>query len=160
MRVGPGCGMVRKSWLAPAGGMPILGGMPSDYFPTSAAIRQIIPLAERRESLLKKIAELDEKIAALNATRSEPPAREEARPPRQATVRRTVEKTEVLDGKDDTTARILKLLKAAGSKGISTKEIASRLGLKVQNVHVWFSFKGSKLSSLQKVGQARWTLGA
>ncbi len=73
---------------------------------------------------------------------------------------RKVEKIVESAKEEGTTAKILKLLKTAGAKGVTTKEIASRLGMKVQNVHVWFSFKGRKLSALQKVGQARWTLGA
>ncbi len=134
--------------------------MPTDHFPTSAAIRQIIPLAEKRDVLLKKIAELDEKISELKTIKPAPPAREEAKPIRKEPLPRKVEKIEESSKEDGVSAKILKLLKASGTKGVTTKEIASRLGMKVENVHVWFSFKGRKLSTLQKVGQARWTLGA
>ena len=140
--------------------MPIVGEMPSDHFPTAAAIRQIIPLAEKREALLKKIDELDEQISELKAAKPVPQPREEPRPVRKEPARSNAGKVAESEKNEDTTAKILKLLKTAGAKGISTKEIASRLGMKVQNVHVWFSFKGRKLSALQKVGQARWTLGA
>lgn len=134
--------------------------MPSDHFPTAAAIRQIIPLAEKREALLKRIEELDGQISKLKATKPAPPARAESKPLRKEPVRRNVERAATPEKPEDTTAKIMKLLKAAGTKGITTKEIAARLGMKVQNVHVWFSFKGRKLSALHKVGQARWTLGA
>lgn len=132
--------------------------MPSDFFPSSSAIRQIIPLAEKREALLKKIGDLEKKIAELNAVQATARRKPETHSVPREKVR--AKPAPASEKKEDTTTKILALLKKAGAKGMTVREIASRLGTKMQNVHVWFSFKGRKLDSLHKVGQAQWVLKA
>ncbi|CAN5554688.1 hypothetical protein BH09VER1_BH09VER1_38060 [soil metagenome] len=46
--------------------------------------------------------------------------------------------------------QILSILKEAGAKGASVKDISSKLGVKTQNVHVWFSTTG-KTAGVKKV---------
>lgn len=134
--------------------------MPSDFFPSSSAIRQIIPLAEKREALLKKIEDLEKKIAELNAAQATARRKPETSLLPRENVRTKPAPAPASEKKEDTTTKILALLKKAGAKGMTVREIASRLGTKMQNVHVWFSFKGRKLDSLHKVGQAQWVLKA
>ena len=55
---------------------------------------------------------------------------------------------------------ILKLLAAAGPEGVSVKDISSTLGVKNQNVHVWFSTTGKKMPEISKVGEARYAYKA
>ena len=55
-------------------------------------------------------------------------------------------------------ARILAALKAAGEKGVAVKELSTKLGVKNQNVHVWFSSTGKKLGTIQRVGAGRYRL--
>jgi len=55
---------------------------------------------------------------------------------------------------------ILKLLAAAGPEGVSVKDISSALGVKNQNVHVWFSTTGKKMPEIGKVGEARYAYKA
>ncbi|MGC1482078.1 MAG: hypothetical protein WA771_16385, partial [Chthoniobacterales bacterium] len=55
--------------------------------------------------------------------------------------------------------QILGLLEKAGSEGMAVKDIAEKLGVKNQNVHVWFSTTGKKVDGLSKVGEARYALG-
>lgn len=132
--------------------------MSSEVFPSSAALRQIVPLAEKREALLKKVDDLDRQIAELSVSARTVAATGEVQPIRKAAGRRKLAESAPVEDKKDTSAKILGLLKAAGSKGLSIREIASKLGMKAQNVHVWFSFKGKKMAALQKIGQAQWSL--
>jgi DNA-binding NarL/FixJ family response regulator len=55
-------------------------------------------------------------------------------------------------------ARILAALRAAGDKGVAVKELSSKLGVKNQNVHVWFSSTGKKLGTIQRIGAGRYRL--
>jgi predicted transcriptional regulator of viral defense system len=38
------------------------------------------------------------------------------------------------------------------------KELSSKLGVKNQNVHVWFSSTGKKLGTIQRIGAGRYRL--
>ncbi len=49
-------------------------------------------------------------------------------------------------------------LAAAGDKGVAVKELSSKLGVKNQNVHVWFSSTGKKLGTIQRIGAGRYRL--
>ena len=55
-------------------------------------------------------------------------------------------------------ARILSALRTAGDKGVAVKELSAKLGVKNQNVHVWFSSTGKKLGTIQRVGAGRYRL--
>jgi hypothetical protein len=57
-------------------------------------------------------------------------------------------------------ARILAALRTAGDKGVAVKELSAKLGVKNQNVHVWFSSTGKKLGTIQRVGAGRYRLKA
>lgn len=52
---------------------------------------------------------------------------------------------------------ILKELQAAGKAGVAVKELSERLGVKNQNIHVWFSSTGKSLGA-RKVGRGRYAL--
>ncbi len=56
--------------------------------------------------------------------------------------------------------KILTALKAAGDKGVAVKELSAKLGVKNQNVHVWFSSTGKKLGTIQRIGEGRYRLKA
>jgi len=51
---------------------------------------------------------------------------------------------------------ILAALKAAAASGLSAKELSSRLGVKNQNIHVWFSSTGKGVKGLKKSGAGTW----
>jgi hypothetical protein len=55
-------------------------------------------------------------------------------------------------------ARILAALRAAGDKGVAVKELSGKLGVKNQNVHVWFSSTGKKIPQIQRVSAGRYRL--
>jgi predicted transcriptional regulator of viral defense system len=49
-------------------------------------------------------------------------------------------------------------LRTAGDKGVAVKELSAKLGVKNQNVHVWFSSTGKKLGTIQRIGAGRYRL--
>ena len=55
-------------------------------------------------------------------------------------------------------ARILASLRTAGDKGVAVKDLSAKLGVKNQNVHVWFSSTGKKLGTIQRIGAGRYRL--
>jgi hypothetical protein len=55
-------------------------------------------------------------------------------------------------------ARIIAALRAAGDKGIAVKDLSKKLGVKNQNVHVWFSSTGKNVSGIQKIGAGAYRL--
>jgi hypothetical protein len=52
---------------------------------------------------------------------------------------------------------ILAELKAVGSKGIAVKDLSAKLGVKNQNVHVWFATTGKTIKGLKKTGAGVWS---
>ncbi|HUB66689.1 MAG TPA: hypothetical protein VL981_04315 [Candidatus Methylacidiphilales bacterium] len=53
---------------------------------------------------------------------------------------------------------ILKLLKSAGSSGITVKELSAKLKVKPGNIFSWFYTTGKKVSGLKKIGEAKYAL--
>lgn len=51
---------------------------------------------------------------------------------------------------------ILSNLTQAGEKGMSVRELSTKLGMRSQNIHVWFSSTGKKVPGLQKIGEGRY----
>jgi len=47
---------------------------------------------------------------------------------------------------------ILDTLQAAGEAGVAVKDLASKLGVKPGNIHVWFATTGKTIKEIQKVG--------
>lgn len=56
--------------------------------------------------------------------------------------------------------RILNALEKAGSKGASVKDLSKDLGVKSQNVHVWFSSTGKKLKEIHKIAPGVYRLNS
>jgi hypothetical protein len=57
-------------------------------------------------------------------------------------------------------SKILKSLEAAGSEGVTVKELSDKLGVKSQNLHVWFSSTGKSIPEITKIGEGRYSLKA
>jgi len=51
---------------------------------------------------------------------------------------------------------VLAALKAAGSEGIAVKDLSAKLGVKNQNLHVWFSTTGKTVKGLKKTKAGTW----
>lgn len=142
-----------------------------------STLRELIKLTEQKASLQKQIAAIDARLSAIGggkattakAPAAKPagkrgrPAKAAAKPakapkapkaPKKAAAPKVAGKRGAL--KND----ILKLLSAAGPEGASVKDISAKLGVKNQNVHVWFATTGKKLAEISKVGEARYAYQA
>lgn len=57
-------------------------------------------------------------------------------------------------------SKILAELNAAGSAGVAVRDLAAKLKIKPQNVHVWFSSTGKNVPGLIRLGEGRYRLNA
>jgi hypothetical protein len=66
--------------------------------------------------------------------------------------------TRPLSKRGELSARILEVLKAAGSGGIKVRLLAEKLGVKYKNLFIWFATTGKKNKAIKKVGEAHYRL--
>ncbi len=150
---------------------------------TTSLLKSVLKLAEKRDALLSKLAEVELAIKKASAApapaKSTAPAKPAARRGRPAKVvaaapaPKAVKVAKAPAVKKSapvvkavapiSTGRrgalkdsIIAELQAAGANGISVKELSDKLGVKNQNVHVWFSTTGRKLGNIQKVGSGKY----
>ncbi len=139
-------------------------------------LRELIKLSEQKSALQKQIDAVDAKLSALAsgkpAKKSAPATgKRRGRPPGDAVAKAPKVKApkaakvkapkapKAPKGEGRRGAlkgQILELLSTAGPEGASVKDISAKLGVKNQNVHVWFSTTGKKLPEIAKVGEARY----
>jgi uncharacterized protein YjcR len=123
---------------------------------SSADLTRLVELIKKKESLQEKLMEIDRQLEGLEAgtpLRSKR-GRKPGRPPgTQSTVGagRRKRRGKRLKG------NFLKVLEAAGSAGITVKELASELGVKPGNVFSWFYTTGKKIKGIKKVGEAKYS---
>ena len=118
---------------------------------TSQSLRRILNLTERKDQLVKLVAELENEISKVfsgGGPASKSPAKKSA-PARKAGKRSTTRKAKSGALK----AKILSLLESAGTGGLKVKEIAEKLGSPAGNISVWFSTTGKKLTRKVKPGR-------
>jgi len=142
-----------------------------------AVLRELATLAEQKSSLLEKVANIDQQITAVAAGAPAATAKAAAakRAPKPGATKGKRGRKPGTVAEKKTSAKevapkkapgkrghikeqIVKLLSGAGSDGLSVKEITKTLGLKNQNVHVWFSTTGKKVPGITKLEGARYAL--
>lgn len=121
------------------------------------SLRALIVLTEKREKLTAELAVVESRITeALGGaigTASAPEVRRGkgggGRPPKAVNKRgkRGAVKELILAG-----------LKEAGQGGIAVKHLAAKLGIKPQNVHVWFHTTGKKSGLTEALGKGVYRL--
>jgi hypothetical protein len=119
---------------------------------SSAQLAQLIGLVKEKESLQAKLGKIDAALQALESGKSAPKRR--GRPPG----RPAGAKARVKTGKRGKRlkASMLKALSAAGSSGITVRELAAKLKVKPGNIFSWFYTTGKKISGIKKVGEAKY----
>lgn len=138
---------------------------------STANLNSLIALVKKREALQIELTNIEEQIQAAvspGASASAP----KATPGRKARGRKkavVVEKAAaaVKAAKPAKAAKkgkrgalkeaILEELKAAGSKGVAVKDLSTKLGVKNQNLHVWFATTGKTVKGLKKTGTGTWS---
>lgn len=131
---------------------------------TTSTLEALVKLTKKRDAILADLKRVEASMASLySGGKSEPSVTRRrkgkgGRRPVVAEVRAAKASGEPAGRRGALKARILAALKAAGDKGVAVKELSAKLGVKNQNVHVWFSSTGKKLGTIQRVGAGRYRL--
>lgn len=113
---------------------------------TSADLKNIVELVERKEVLIATLASIDAELTKFESGGPALPAlgkpgRKPARPAKASRAARGSVK-----------AAIIQLVKGAGATGITVKDIAARLGVKYNGVFTWFYNTGKRIKEIKKIG--------
>ena len=123
---------------------------------SSAQLTLLIRLVKEKESLQEQLERVESSLAGLSKGKSpgRPRGRKPGRPPKVKAVGRPPGRK----GRRGKRLKdsLLKILKSAGSEGITVKELAGKLKVKPNNVFSWFYTTGKKVSGIKKVGEAKY----
>jgi hypothetical protein len=125
---------------------------------SSATLRKMVKLSERKEALMSQIQELDRQMAALQQPSGEPPeAKSRARTfTRGSGTKRSRTRTP----RGELKAKIIGGLRTAGRAGATIQELSEKLKIKPANLYVWFNGTGRKTRGVKKLGPARYGFSA
>lgn len=119
-------------------------------------LRELTKLAEQKLELTEKIKAID---ARINAVANGTPVAKAASSKKGVAASGKKSVGAPKSGKrGQLKQQIIALLSKAGAEGIPVKEISQTLGVKNQNVHVWFSTTGKKVPGITKLFGARYAL--
>jgi hypothetical protein len=128
---------------------------------SSAQLAQLIGLVKEKEELQGKLSRVNAALQSLESGKPAPQKRGR-KPGRPAGIK--VKAVAVKGGKTKRGKRLkqplLKALSAAGSSGITVKELATKLKVKPGNIFSWFYTTGKKISGIKKVGEAKYAYNA
>ena len=122
---------------------------------SSAQLARLIGLVKEKESLQTKLDHIKAELLSLETGKAVPKKRGR-KPGRPAGA-----KTKVAKGRKSKRGKrlkqpLLKALSAAGSSGITVKELAAKLKVKPGNIFSWFYTTGKKVGGIKKVGEAKY----
>jgi hypothetical protein len=138
---------------------------------TSAELRTLISIVERKERVQEELKEIESKLSTYLSPEPITPATQSARrtrksravrvskPPLEAKAPKSkVQQAESKSGQRHGALKdtILAALQKADGAGIAIKDLSRALGVKAQNLHVWFSSTGRKVKGVTKVSAGRW----
>ena len=141
---------------------------------TSTDVQHIVRLVERKEQLLAQVAEIDTTLTSLGlgnqraVTPVEKPAPARRKRQRRATAPAITNPKPMVEvttpGKRTPRgalkAAIVDLLKEAGGAGLSTAEIAGKLGANPKGTYVWFYKTGKTVPEIKQIGPGRYMWAA
>ena len=118
---------------------------------SSASLRSLIVLTEKREKLTIELATVEKQIAAAiggdsNANPTPKIGKGRAKAAKKRGKRGAVKEL------------ILAGLKEAGEAGIAVKHLAAKLAIKPQNIHVWLHTTGKKSGLVEAAGKGIYRL--
>ena len=129
---------------------------------TAADFRRITQLLEEKESLRRKIADIDRVLEGYNAGNpAESAPRRGPKPGKPAAAGAAGEGGEGQRQKrGQLKENIIALLKEAGAEGLSVKDVAVKLQMKPVNIHAWFGSTGKKVAEIKNTNGKRVWVGA
>jgi|ERR1700683_2540297 len=122
---------------------------------SSAQLAHLIGLVKEKESLQAKLDQINAALHSLETGKALPkkrgrkPGRPAGSKSKVATVRKSKRGKRLKEP-------LLKALSAAGSSGITVKDLAAKLKVKPGNIFSWFYTTGKKISGIKKVGEAKY----
>lgn len=140
---------------------------------STAGLEKLIALVKKRESLQAELAAVEQQLsAALGETKAPAAAvaapkvrkvRGKGKKAKAAPVAVAKEAPKAAAAKPAKKGKrgalkesVLAALSAAGPAGISVKDLSAKLGVKNQNLHVWFSTTGKTVKGLKKTKSGTW----
>ena len=121
---------------------------------SSAQLAHLIELAKEKESLEAKLDRVNAQLTALESGKAAP-KRRGRKPGRPPGAKNKLAVKGARRGKR-LKEPLLKALVAAGSSGITVKELAAKLKVKPGNIFSWFYTTGKKIKGIKKVGEAKY----
>ena len=117
----------------------------------AAGLRQLISLVEKRDALAVELEKVEKALAASLAGGKLPALGKEA-----STGAAPKTKGGKKGRRGALKEAILNALKEAGPAGLGAKDLSNKLGVKNQNIHVWFSTTGKTVKGLKKTKTGTW----
>jgi hypothetical protein len=128
---------------------------------SSAQIARLIKLVKEKEAVQERLTSLQTEISMLESGEGEAPKRRGRKPGRpKGSVSKTTSNEAGTRKSKRLKEPLLKALSAAGSAGITVKELATKLKVKPGNVFSWFYTTGKKITGIKKVGEAKYAYSA
>jgi len=127
----------------------------------TGALRNLIKLTERKESLLAEIEKIEKQLASLLTGKAiRTGGKRQGRPGKKGKVTKATKagRSAKRAPRGTLKKKIFAALKAAGDEGLKVTDLSKKIGVKNANVHVWFSSTGSKLPEIKKVGKGHYKL--
>jgi len=126
---------------------------------SSAQLAQLIGLAQEKELLQAKLDQINAELHALETGKPVPKKRGR-KPGRPAGTKTKIGVEKKAKRGKRLKEPLLKALTAAGSSGITVKELAAKLKVKPGNIFSWFYTTGKKIKGINKVGEAKYAYSA
>ena len=122
---------------------------------TTTHLKQAMSLLSKKEALQNQLASIDEQIADLLGGTPAPAKQAPA-----VKAKATRSRASKPKGRGALKASILAELKSAGVKGVSIKDLVSKLKSKSANLHAWFNVTGKKMGGIEKIGRGTYRLAS
>ena len=123
---------------------------------TSDQISRLVELIKHKEQLQAQLAQIDAELQSLESG-SPLPKKRGRKPGRPSLSAGAVAPTKTRRRSKRLKNSLLKALEAAGSPGITVKELSTKLGVKPGNIFSWFYTTGKKVKGIKKVGEAKYS---
>ena len=134
---------------------------------SSTELRQLISIVERKERVQEELREIESKLSTYVSEPTIPSTRTLRRMRKSGAVRASKQvkapKAKLQQAESKSSARrgalkdaLLAALQKADGAGIAIKDLSRALGVKAQNLYVWFSSTGKKVKGVTKVSAGRW----
>ena len=130
----------------------------------SSALKGLIKLTERKESLVREIEKIEAQLNSLLngkvARATTASGKRRGRPSKKAAgvAKKAAVRTAKRAPRGAIKKKILAALKVAGDAGMKVTDLSKKIGVKNANVHVWFSSTGKKLPEIKRVGKGHFKL--